>query len=251
MSMPPAYLALQTGQPEKRDPQYGVLKPFPPAEVGVMLSNGFVVQQGPLRLVAWATPGHAPGSTSWSWRSCENGRCANIVYADSVTSVSAEGYRFSDHPAICPRVPIQPGADRQPRLRPVDHAAPRGQQSDRPARSQGAADRAQPMPRLCCAAAAPRSTSGWRRRSSHQLASDGPPARARRAKRSARWTMARMRATSRRSWSPTSPTKPGPTNGSSMPISSTSPPRRSCTCWRAGEPGGRRSRSSARPTGCG
>ncbi len=34
MSMPPAYLALQTGQPEKRDPQYGVLKPFPPARSG-------------------------------------------------------------------------------------------------------------------------------------------------------------------------------------------------------------------------
>lgn len=98
MSMPPAYLALATGQPEKRDPQFGVLKPFPPANVGVMLSNGFVVSQGPLRLIAWATPGHAPGSTSWSWRSCEANRCVNIVYADSVTAVSSDGYRFSDHP---------------------------------------------------------------------------------------------------------------------------------------------------------
>src|SRR3954453_21188851 len=42
MSMPPAYLALQTGQPEKRDPQYGLLKPFPRANVGMMLANGFV-----------------------------------------------------------------------------------------------------------------------------------------------------------------------------------------------------------------
>jgi len=97
MSMPPAYLALTTGQPEKRDPQYGALKPFPPANVGIMLSNGFVVEQGPLRLIAWATPGHAPGSTSWSWRSCEAGRCVNVVYADSVTAVSSESYRFSDH----------------------------------------------------------------------------------------------------------------------------------------------------------
>jgi metallo-beta-lactamase class B len=98
MSMPPAYLALATGQPEKRDPQFGVLKPLPPANVGVMLSNGFVVSQGPLRLIAWATPGHAPGSTSWSWRSCEASRCVNIVYADSVTAVSSDSYRFSDHP---------------------------------------------------------------------------------------------------------------------------------------------------------
>jgi metallo-beta-lactamase class B len=43
MSMPPAYLALQTGQVEKRDPQYGVLRPFPAANVGMMLANGFVV----------------------------------------------------------------------------------------------------------------------------------------------------------------------------------------------------------------
>jgi len=98
MSMPPAYLALTTGQPEQRDPQFGVLKPFPPANVGIMLSNGFVVSQGPLRLIAWATPGHAAGSTSWAWRSCEGQRCANIVYADSVTAVSSETYRFSDHP---------------------------------------------------------------------------------------------------------------------------------------------------------
>jgi len=97
MSMPPAYLALTTGQPEKRDPQYGVLKPFPPANVGIMLANGFVVEQGPLRLIAWATPGHAPGSTSWSWRSCEAGRCVNVVYADSVTAASSDSYRFADH----------------------------------------------------------------------------------------------------------------------------------------------------------
>jgi metallo-beta-lactamase class B len=98
MSMPPAYLALTTGQPEKRDPQFGVLKPFPPANVGIMLSNGFLVSQGPLRLIAWATPGHVPGSTSWSWRSCDARRCVNMVYADSVTAVSSDSYRFSDHP---------------------------------------------------------------------------------------------------------------------------------------------------------
>jgi metallo-beta-lactamase class B len=32
------------------------------------------------------------------WRSCQAGRCVNIVYADSVSAVSAEGYRFTDHP---------------------------------------------------------------------------------------------------------------------------------------------------------
>jgi metallo-beta-lactamase class B len=97
MSMPPAYLTLQTGQVEARDPQYGQLASFPRASVGMMLSNGFVANVGPLQLTALATPGHAPGSTTWSWRSCDSSRCIRIVYADSVTAVSTDAYRFSDH----------------------------------------------------------------------------------------------------------------------------------------------------------
>ena len=34
-----------------------------------------------------------------SWRSCEEKKCVNMVYADSVTAVSADSYRFSDHRA--------------------------------------------------------------------------------------------------------------------------------------------------------
>ena len=36
--------------------------------------------------------------TSWSWRSCEGTLCAQIAYVDSLTAVSADRYRFSDHP---------------------------------------------------------------------------------------------------------------------------------------------------------
>ena len=97
LSMPGAFNALETGTVDKNDPQSGSLGPFPPAAVDVMLSDGFVVEQGPLLLTAWATPGHAPGSTSWSWRSCEAKRCVTIVYADSVSAVSSDQYRFSDH----------------------------------------------------------------------------------------------------------------------------------------------------------
>jgi metallo-beta-lactamase class B len=99
MAMPSAYVQLQTGQPDKSDPQFGGIAAFPAANVGIMLRDGFDVFQGGLRLTSWATPGHAPGSTSWTWRSCEDKRCLNIVYADSVSAVSADGYRFSDHKA--------------------------------------------------------------------------------------------------------------------------------------------------------
>lgn len=97
MAMPSAYVALETGVVDKADPQYGLHEPYPGAKVGMMLQDGFVVRQGPLALTAHASPGHAPGSMSWSWRSCENKRCINFVYADSVTAVSAETYRYSDH----------------------------------------------------------------------------------------------------------------------------------------------------------
>lgn len=97
MSMPAAYVALETGRNDPEDPQYGMHDRSPPAKVGVMLADGFVVRQGPLAITSWATPGHAPGSTSWSWRSCEGGRCVTFVYADSVSAVSSDTYRYSDH----------------------------------------------------------------------------------------------------------------------------------------------------------
>lgn len=58
------------------------------------------MQVGKLAVTAHATPGHTPGSTTWSWRSCEQHRCLNLVYADSLSAVSAPSYRFSDaaHP---------------------------------------------------------------------------------------------------------------------------------------------------------
>ena len=97
MAMPGAYMQLQTGIPDKDDPQGGSIGNSPPADVGIMLRDGAEVAQAPFPLTAWATPGHAPGSTTWSWRSCEQKRCVTVVYADSVSAVSAESYRFSDH----------------------------------------------------------------------------------------------------------------------------------------------------------
>ena len=98
MAMPAAFNPLETGVMLRRDPQSGSLPPFPGVRVGRMLRDGTLVQLGPLRLTGHATPGHAPGGTSWSWRSCQARRCVNIVYADSVSAVSADGYRFSDRP---------------------------------------------------------------------------------------------------------------------------------------------------------
>ncbi len=46
-------------------------------------------------MAAHFTPGHTPGSTTWTWRSCEGPRCVNVVYADSLNPVSAPGFKYT------------------------------------------------------------------------------------------------------------------------------------------------------------
>jgi metallo-beta-lactamase class B len=96
----PALAALRSGRAQPGDPQYGSVNPFPGVRVGRVLRDREVVRLGPLALTAHATPGHTPGSTSWTLRACEGRTCLNIVYADSLTALGADGYRFSAHPAF-------------------------------------------------------------------------------------------------------------------------------------------------------
>lgn len=95
----PAAKAFASGTPTPEDPQSGINKPFPPAGVGRVIGDNGEVRLGNLMLTAMATPGHTPGALSWRWVSCDGGVCRTIVYADSLTPVSRDGYRFSDHPA--------------------------------------------------------------------------------------------------------------------------------------------------------
>ena len=90
---------LSSGTPSKDDPQFGVLKPFPPARVDHLVRDGEMVRLGNTVVTAAATPGHTAGALTWHWGSCQNGICRQIVYADSLTAVSNATYRFSDHPA--------------------------------------------------------------------------------------------------------------------------------------------------------
>ncbi|WP_114238700.1 subclass B3 metallo-beta-lactamase [Dyella sp. C9] len=84
------------------DPQFGEAPEYPPVpHVDVVADNG-VVRLGDVVVTAHYTPGHTPGSTSWTWESCENDRCLHMVYADSLGAFTADGsgYRYSDpaHP---------------------------------------------------------------------------------------------------------------------------------------------------------
>src|SRR5262245_24702952 len=77
------------------DPQFGLIIPIAHIEQVETLTNGEMLRAGAVSVTAHLTPGHTPGGTSWTWRSCENNRCLNLVYADSLTPVSADGFLFT------------------------------------------------------------------------------------------------------------------------------------------------------------
>jgi metallo-beta-lactamase class B len=86
---------LKTGKPQRGDPQFGVLFDYPAvANVGTFTFED-TLRVGPIAVVPHATPGHTPGGTAWSWRSCDGTRCLDFVYADSETPVSADDFLFT------------------------------------------------------------------------------------------------------------------------------------------------------------
>lgn len=91
---------LRAGRMGTSDPQLNPADPqlIEPVPMVLEVKDGDVLEVGALAVKAHMTPAHAPGGTTWSWKSCENGKCLDVVYADSLTMVSTDGYRFSDHP---------------------------------------------------------------------------------------------------------------------------------------------------------
>ena len=94
-------MALTTGTDPADDPQVDLHEPaIAPLKNIQTVKDSEAVPQGNVTFTAHFTPGHTPGGTSWSWTSCEGARCLHIVYADSLTAVSAPDYRYSDHPDL-------------------------------------------------------------------------------------------------------------------------------------------------------
>ncbi len=90
--------AIEAGLPGSDDPQIGFgadANRMPAVKSVRSVADGETLRVGPLAITAHLTPGHTPGSTTWSWRSCEGERCLDVVYADSLNAVSAPGFRFS------------------------------------------------------------------------------------------------------------------------------------------------------------
>lgn len=97
---PGAAKAMRTGQADPDDPQAALLAKYPmkPVRVDRVLRSGASLIIGGTRLTMHANPTHSPGSASWTWQSCEAGKCLTIAYADSVNTISADDYHFTKHP---------------------------------------------------------------------------------------------------------------------------------------------------------
>ena len=97
---PQAQRVIGTGEANPDDPQYGMHPPMHAMPAGSVrtVTPGEPVTLAGLTFLPVATPGHTPGALSWQWESCDGADCKTIVYADSLSPVSSETYRFSDNP---------------------------------------------------------------------------------------------------------------------------------------------------------
>ncbi|WP_165793822.1 subclass B3 metallo-beta-lactamase [Hyphococcus luteus] len=91
--------ALEMGHPTEDDPQRGIEDNVFPAVPDVRaVKDGEALAVGDVKITARYMPGHTPGSAAWTWRSCEEDRCLDVVFADTFSTRSAPGFRFTDDP---------------------------------------------------------------------------------------------------------------------------------------------------------
>jgi metallo-beta-lactamase class B len=97
--------AMQSGENTPDDPQYGFgrkFNGFPVVKNVKVVADQEVLTVGKTAIKVHLIPGHAPGSTAYTWQSCapatagEAGTCLNMVYADSLTSPSAPGFKYGN-----------------------------------------------------------------------------------------------------------------------------------------------------------
>lgn len=87
------------------DPQAGFgNNDFPAVKNVRVVTDKEVVRLGPLAIQMHHTAGHTPGSTTWTWQSCADGKCLSMVYADSISAVAAPGFRFTGDASTPSRV---------------------------------------------------------------------------------------------------------------------------------------------------
>ena len=96
IASPSGAKAMREGHVVADDPQASntEMASFPAVARVREIHDGEAVRLGKTEVIAHFTPGHTPGSTSWTWVSCEAGKCVNVVYSDSISAYASDGFHF-------------------------------------------------------------------------------------------------------------------------------------------------------------
>jgi metallo-beta-lactamase class B len=91
--------SLRNGALQEDDPQFGggmTGQTYPAVPDAVGVADGWEFHLADFAITALHTPGHTVGGMSWTWQACEEDRCLDVVYVDSLSAVSRPGYLYSD-----------------------------------------------------------------------------------------------------------------------------------------------------------
>lgn len=90
--------ALRAGRVLHSDPQATDIEDAPAVANVRAVQDGEAITLGDVTIQAVFTPGHTPGSASWTWRSCEGSDCRTVVFASSLNAVTAAPFTYTAHP---------------------------------------------------------------------------------------------------------------------------------------------------------
>ena len=76
---------------------------FPPVKNVEVIKDSEVLRVGTLAITANFTPGHTPGSTTWTWQSCEGSQVPEHGLRRQHFRGSAPGFKFTAQPALVER----------------------------------------------------------------------------------------------------------------------------------------------------
>lgn len=93
----PAAASFKSGKASPEDPQFETIGSIPMLPNVSVFKDGETLRVGPIAITAHLTPGHTPGGTTWTWKSCEGERCLNMVYADSLSIAASPSFKFSNN----------------------------------------------------------------------------------------------------------------------------------------------------------
>lgn len=92
--------ALRTGRIDAHDPQAADIPEHPPVPHARGIGDGEAVRLGATAVTAVFTPGHTPGSVSWTWKACEGETCVDVVFASSLNAVANGAFTYTAHPDV-------------------------------------------------------------------------------------------------------------------------------------------------------